>query len=141
MSGVNRHILVGHLGRDPESRPLTGGGQVVTFSLAVSETWRDKNSGERKQSTSWHNVVVYNDAIAKIAMQYLKKGSQAYIEGEVLTREFTQDGVKKSRTETVVKNFKGALVLLDRAERAPPPDENSYSSSSRPSDLDDEVPF
>lgn len=140
MSGVNRHILIGHLGRDPESRAMQSGAKVVTFSLAVSEQWRDKTTGEKKQHTSWHNVVVFNEPVGEIAMKYLKKGSQVYIEGEVLTRSYDKDAEKRYVTETVLKPFRGQLVLLDRAEKAPAPSESAYGSSSAPP-LDDEVPF
>jgi len=141
MAGVNRHILVGHLGRDPEQRAMTNGGKVVTFSLAVSESWKDKNSGERKESTSWHNVVVFNEGLGDIAMRYLRKGSQAYVEGEVLTRSYDANGTKKYVTETVLKPYRGSIVLLDRAEKAPVADPSAYGSPSAPPPVDDDVPF
>ena len=139
MSGVNRHILVGHLGRDPEGRPLANGGKVVTFSLAVSEQWRDRASGEKRQSTSWHQVVIFSEPLGETAMKFLKKGSHAYVEGEVLTRSYEKDGATRYVTETVLRPFRGALVLLDRAEKPPAPGEASYGASAAPPDSD--VPF
>jgi single-strand DNA-binding protein len=143
MSGsINKHIIIGRLGQDPKSRPTSTGGQVVTFSVATSHTWKDRDTGEKKENTQWHQVVIFNEPLGKIALEYLKKGSNVYLEGEVQTRSWETDGQKNYRTETVLNNFRGALTLLDRAERAPAPDENSYSKSSRPPpDLDDEIPF
>ena len=113
MSGVNKVILVGHLGKDPEIRTTQAGSKVVTFSLATSETWKDRNSGERKEKTEWHRVVIFNENIAQVAERYLKKGSQVYIEGMLETRKWTDNsGVEKFTTEIVVKQFKGELTLL-----------------------------
>ena len=139
MSGsVNKHILVGHLGKMPEQASTQAGAKVVRFSLATSRAWNDKATGERREATAWHNIVIFNEAAGEVAMKYLKKGSQCYIEGEVLTRSYERGGEKRYVTETVVQPFGGSLKLLDRAERAGTPDENSYSQSAPP---DDEIPY
>lgn len=115
MSGsVNKVILVGNLGRDPETRRLNSGEPVVNFSVATSETWRDKASGERRERTEWHNVVIFNENLAKIAEQYLKKGSKVYLEGQLQTRKYTdKNGVEKQATEIVLQRYRGELTLLD----------------------------
>ncbi len=115
MSGsVNKVILVGRLGKDPVARAMGSGDKVVSFSLATSETWRDKATGERKEKTEWHNVVIFNENLAKIAEQYVKKGSNIYIEGALQTRKWTdQSGVEKFTTEVVLQRFRGELTLLD----------------------------
>lgn len=115
MSGsVNKVILVGNLGKDPEVRRMTTGEAVVNLSVATSETWRDKASGERKEKTEWHRVVIFNEHLTKIAEQYLKKGSKVYLEGQLQTRKWTdKDGAEKYSTEIVLNRFNGTLVLLD----------------------------
>ena len=115
MSGsVNKVILVGNLGRDPEVRRLNSGDQVVNFTLATSENWRDKTTGERKEKTEWHRVVVFNEQIGKIVEQYCKKGSKVYVEGQLQTRKWTdQSGAEKYTTEIVLQRFRGELTLLD----------------------------
>src|SRR5882724_13031965 len=111
---VNKVILIGNLGRDPEVRRLTSGDPVVNLSIATSESWRDKASGERKERTEWHNVVIFNENLAKVAEQYLKKGSKIYVEGQLQTRKYTdQAGVEKYSTEIVLQNYRGELTLLD----------------------------
>ena len=111
---VNKVILVGNLGRDPEIRRMNNGESVVNFSIATSETWRDKATGERKERTEWHNVVIFNENLGKIAEQYLKKGSKVYVEGQLQTRKFTdKTGVEKLATEVVLQRFRGELTLLD----------------------------
>lgn len=111
---VNKVILVGNLGRDPEVRRMTSGDPVVNLSIATSETWRDKASGERKEKTEWHRVVIFNENLAKVAEQYLRKGSKIYIEGQLQTRKYTdKDGVEKYSTEIVLQRFRGELVMLD----------------------------
>lgn len=111
--GVNKVILVGRLGKDPETKEFGNGGRVVKFSLATSETWRDKNSGERKEKTEWHNVVIFNEGIGKIASQYLKKGSEVYLEGSLQTRKWQdQSGADKYTTEVVLQNFNSNMTLL-----------------------------
>src|ERR1700709_1878153 len=111
---VNKVILVGNLGRDPEVRRLTSGGPVVNLSIATSESWRDKASGERKEKTEWHRVVIFNENLAKVAEQYLKKGAKVYLEGQLQTRKYTdKDGAEKYSTEIVLQKFRGELVMLD----------------------------
>lgn len=117
MASVNKVILVGNLGRDPEVRRLTSGDPVVNLSIATSESWRDKASGERKEKTEWHRVVIFNENIAKVAEQYLKKGSKVYLEGQLQTRKYTdKGGTEKYSTEIVVQRFSGELVMLDGKE-------------------------
>ncbi|RJF87312.1 single-stranded DNA-binding protein [Oleomonas cavernae] len=111
---VNKVILVGNLGRDPESRTLQDGNPVVNLSVATSDTWKDKMSGERKERTEWHRVVIFNENLAKIAQNYLRKGSKVYIEGSLQTRKWTdQSGAEKFSTEVVLQRFRGELTLLD----------------------------
>ncbi|KUL96551.1 single-stranded DNA-binding protein [Bosea sp. WAO] len=111
---VNKVILVGNLGRDPEVRRLGSGEPVVNLRIATSETWRDKQSGERKERTEWHSVVIFNENLAKVAEQYLKKGSKVYIEGQLQTRKWQdQQGVEKYTTEIVLQRFRGELTILD----------------------------
>lgn len=111
---VNKVILVGNLGRDPEVRRMTSGEPIVNLSVATSESWRDKGTGERKEKTEWHRVVIFNENLAKVAEQYLRKGSKIYIEGQLATRKWTdKDGQEKYSTEIVLNRFRGELVLLD----------------------------
>jgi single-strand DNA-binding protein len=115
MSGsVNKVILIGNLGRDPEIRRMNSGDPVVSFSIATTESWRDKASGERKERTEWHNVVIFNEALGKIAEQYCKKGTKVYLEGQLQTRDYTdRDGNQRKATEVVLQRFRGELTLLD----------------------------
>jgi single-strand DNA-binding protein len=111
---VNKVILVGNLGKDPESRSMQSGDKVVNLSIATSESWKDKSSGERKEKTEWHRVVIWNQNIAKVAEDYLKKGSKVYIEGQLETRKWTdKDGVEKYSTEVVLRPYRGELTMLD----------------------------
>jgi single-strand DNA-binding protein len=151
MSSVNKVILVGHLGKDPEARSFQNGGEIVNMSLATSERWKDRASGEQKERTEWHNLIIMNDGLVKIAKQYLKKGSKVYVEGQLRTRKWQdQSGNDRWSTEIVLGTFNSALVLLDRREADP--GRNDYSSyadsrgagggAGRPADdLDDDVPF
>ncbi len=110
---VNKVIIVGNLGRDPEVRSFPAGGKVVNLNIATSETWRDKTSGERKERTEWHRVAIFNEALGKIAEQYLKKGSTVYIEGQLETRKWQdQSGADRFTTEIVLRQFRGELTLL-----------------------------
>ncbi|UGY08687.1 single-stranded DNA-binding protein [Phyllobacterium pellucidum] len=167
---VNKVILVGNLGADPEVRRLGSGDPVVNLRIATSESWRDKNSGERKEKTEWHSVVIFNDNLAKVAEQYLKKGMKVYLEGALQTRKWQdQTGNDRYSTEVVLQKFRGELQMLDsRGEGGGRSFENnsprgqvsdndygsdfgrsnaSSSSSSSSSggnfsrDLDDEIPF
>jgi single-strand DNA-binding protein len=154
---VNKVILVGNLGKDPEIRTLPSGDKIANFSLATSETWRDRNTGERKERTEWHRVVIFNDNLVKIAESYLRKGSKVYVEGALQTRKYEQGGVERYSTEIALQKFRGELTMLDgrseggggardgdmggsydpgpRASSSPGPKEHF------PADLDDEIPF
>ena len=148
---VNKVILVGNLGRDPEVRRLTSGDPVVNLSIATSESWRDKASGERKEKTEWHRVVIFNENLAKVAEQYLKKGAKVYIEGQLQTRKYTdKDGSEKYSTEIVLQKFRGELTMLDGRggegggdrERSPAmAGAGEGGRSFQRADLDDEIPF
>ena len=111
---VNKVILVGNLGRDPEVRRLNSGEPVVSLRIATSESWKDKGSGERKEKTEWHSVVIFNENLGRVAEQYLKKGSKVYIEGQLQTRKWAdQSGQEKYTTEIVLQRFRGELTILD----------------------------
>jgi single-strand DNA-binding protein len=168
---VNKVILVGNLGRDPEVRRLGSGDPVVNLRIATSETWKDKATGERKEKTEWHSVVIFNENLARVAEQYLKKGSKVYLEGQLQTRKWTdQQGVEKYSTEVVLQRFRGELTILDSRgggssefgdeepgqirsggdfgrspsqDRRPAPSSGGGSSGggSRYNDLDDDIPF
>jgi len=158
---VNKVILVGNLGKDPEVRRMQDGRPVVNLSVATSENWRDKTTGERREKTEWHRVVIFNEAVAKIAEQYLKKGAKVYLEGALQTRKYTdQQGVEKYSTEVVLQGFNAVLTMLDRAgggssELGSDAGGSDFGSSSpaprsrQPAtvgaggkrELDDEIPF
>jgi single-strand DNA-binding protein len=144
---VNKVILVGNLGKDPEVRRLQSGDPVVNLSLATSETWRDKASGERKEKTEWHRVVIFNKNLADVAEKYLRKGSKVYLEGALQTRKWTdKDGVEKYSTEVVLQNFRGELVMLDsRNAEGGGGRERVGAAEAAPSfqrdEMDDEIPF
>jgi single-strand DNA-binding protein len=111
---INKVILIGHLGRDPEVRSFSNGGKVCNLRLATSETWKDKTTGERKERTEWHSVSIFNEGLVRVAEQYLKKGSKVYIEGQLETRKWQdQSGADKYSTEVVLRPFSGTLVMLD----------------------------
>ena len=111
---VNKVILVGNLGRDPEIRSLQDGNKVANLSVATSETWRDRESGERRERTEWHRVVIFNDRLADVAEKYLRKGSKVYLEGQLQTRKWTgQDGQDRYTTEVVLQRYRGELTMLD----------------------------
>ena len=147
---VNKVILIGNLGRDPEVKRLNSGDPVVNLSVATSESWRDKASGERKERTEWHRIVIYNENLAKVAEQYLRKGSKVYLEGQLQSRKYTdKDGQEKYTTEIVLTRFRGELVLLDaradNSERSERPIASMAgagdSRSFHRDELDDEIPF
>ena len=157
MAGVNKVILVGNLGDDPESRSLNNGGEVVNLRVATSETWKDKD-GNRQERTEWHRVVIFNENLGRVAKSYLRKGSKVYLEGQIQTRKWQdQSGTDRYTTEVVLQRFRGELVLLDSrdggASRGDFADQDVGSpgggqrSQSRPqpatfdTDLDDDVPF
>lgn len=163
---VNKVILIGNLGRDPEARTMQNGGKVVSFSIATSETWNDKASGERKEKTQWHRIAIFNEKLGEIAEKYLKKGSTVYLEGSLESRKFTdKDGAERETFEVVLSRFRGELTLLGsrggesagsgaesggyapRASAARPaasPQRSGGAPSWEPAgggDLDDEIPF
>lgn len=116
---VNKVILVGNLGRDPESRSFQNGGKVVNLRIATSESWKDRNSGERREKTEWHSVAIFNENLCRIAEQYLRKGSKVYVEGQLQTRKWQdQQGQDRYTTEIVLQNFNGTLTLLDKPGEA-----------------------
>jgi single-strand DNA-binding protein len=114
MAGVNKVILVGNLGQDPQSRSFQNGGKVVNLRIATSETWKDRNTGERKERTEWHSVAIFNEGLANTAERYLRKGSKVYIEGQLQTRKWQdQNGQDRYTTEIVLQGFNGSMVMLD----------------------------
>jgi len=162
---VNKVILVGNLGKDPEARSFQNGGKVVNFTLATSETWNDRASGERREKTEWHNVVIRNEKLGEIAERYLRKGSKVYVEGSIQSRKYQdQSGQDKYITEVVVGPFRGELTMLSgrgeegaetgggsRSDRSPAPRQQparggggggaSWDAGRGAGDLDDEIPF
>jgi single-strand DNA-binding protein len=131
---VNKVILVGNLGRDPEVRTFGDGARVVSFSIATADTWKDKATGERKEKTEWHNVVIFNENLGKIAEQYCKKGTKVYLEGQLQTREYTdRDGNQRKVTEVVLTRFRGELTLLDSRGRGGATDAGGDSEASNTS--------
>ena len=129
---VNKVILVGNLGADPEIRRLNSGDPVVNIRIATSETWRDKNSRERKERTEWHNVVNFNDSLAKVAEQYLKKGMKVYVEGQLQTRKWQdQSGQDRYTTEVVLQKFRGELQMLDSRNQGEGGGQVSYDRGGR----------
>ena len=155
---VNKVILVGNLGADPEIRSLGSGDRVANLRVATSETWRDRTSGERKEKTEWHSVVIFNENLARIAEQYLRKGSKVYLEGQLQTRKWQdQSGVEKYTTEVVLQRFRGELTMLDgrggeaeqgggygggdRGFSSGPRQQSSAPREEFSHDLDDEIPF
>ena len=152
---VNKVILVGNLGADPEIRSLNSGDRVANLRIATSETWRDRSSGERKEKTEWHRVVIVNEQLAKVAEQYLKKGSTVYIEGQLQTRKWTDNsGAEKYSTEIVLQKFRGELTMLGGrgdgggssggyggGERSSGGRSGGGGRSDFSADLDDEIPF
>ena len=154
---VNKVTLIGNLGNDPEVKRLSNGDQLVNLSVATSETWRDKNSGERREKTEWHRVVIFNENLGRVAEQYLKKGMKVYIEGQLQTRswEDQQSGQKRYSTEIVLQRYRGDLQMLDRGEgggngrREGGGDRGGSFGQSGPMDrgggydrdIDDDIPF
>jgi single-strand DNA-binding protein len=137
---VNKVILVGNLGADPEIRRLNSGDPVVNLRIATSESWRDKNSGERKEKTEWHQVVIFNDNLAKVAEQYLKKGMKVYIEGQLQTRKWQdQSGQDRYSTEVVLQKFRGELQMLD-SRGGGGEGQVAYSGGGRSSDFGQSSP-
>ena len=156
---INKVILVGNLGRDPEVRFSQDGNKIVNMSLATSENWTDRSSGERREKTEWHRVVIFNDRLAEVAEKYLNKGSKVYLEGQLQTRKWTgNDGIEKYTTEVVLSRFRGELTMLDSRSGGGSedyggggepeyvaPDSSSAAGGGQGGgigdDLDDEIPF
>ena len=156
---VNKVILIGNLGADPEVRSLPSGGKVVNLRVATTDTWRDKNSGERKEKTEWHRVVIFNEGLTRVAEQYLRKGSKVYIEGSLQTRKWEKDGVDQYSTEVVLQGFNSTLTMLDGRGDGEGASSGGFSSprsaETRPSEgrrpaaapafqsggMDDDIPF
>jgi single-strand DNA-binding protein len=149
MSSVNKVILVGNLGRDPEVRTFQNGGKVCNLRIATSESWKDRNTGERREKTEWHSVAIHSEGLVRVAEQYLRKGSKAYIEGKLQTRKWQdQSGADRYSTEVVLQGFGARLVMLsgrDGGSQQGSYDDGGYGgqSQSRPpaQDIDDEIPF
>lgn len=143
MSGsVNKVILVGHLGKDPEIRTTQAGAKVASLSLATAKSWRDKATGERKEQTQWHRIVIFNEGLAKVAEQYLKKGAKVYMEGELATRNYKDNaGIERTVAEITLGAYGSALVMLDRRAGEPPPAEGEASYGSVKPPIDDDIPF
>ena len=157
---VNKVILVGNLGRDPEIRSFPSGGRVANFSIATSESWKDKQTGERKERTEWHRISVTNEGLVGIVERFVKKGSKVYIEGQLETRKYMdKDNVERYTTEVVLRPYRGELTLLDSRKDSGAPS-NDYDSAPQPmaaagggydapsgggsaprNDMDDEIPF
>lgn len=145
MASLNKVTLIGHLGKDPEMRTTQAGKQVANFSLATSEEWKDKATGEKRSVTQWHNVVIFNEALAKVAAQYLKKGSKVYIEGQLQTRKWQDNnGNDKYTTEVVLQAFNGTLILLggnnEGGQQQAKAAAQEYSGGGMIDDMDD-IPF
>ncbi|SDS16859.1 single-stranded DNA-binding protein [Bradyrhizobium canariense] len=158
---VNKVILVGNLGKDPEIRRTQDGRPIANLSVATSETWRDKGTGERKEKTEWHRVVIFNEGLCKVAEQYLKKGAKVYIEGQLQTRKWTdQAGAEKYSTEVVLQGFNSNLTMLDgrsggggnfgaedsgsdfgSSSPSSPAPRRAVAAGARNSDMDDDIPF
>lgn len=151
---LNKVMLIGNLGADPEVRNLPNGGKVVNMTIATSETWRDKNTGEKKEKTEWHRIVVFNEGLVKVIEQYLHKGDKVYLEGQLQTRKWTdQAGVEKYSTEVVLANFGGTMTMLQtkgdgdggqRSSSQQSKQNNPPRQSSQPAfdgGMDDDIPF
>ena len=150
MSSVNKVIIIGNLGHDPEVRNFPNGGKVCNLRIATSETWKDKNSGERKEKTEWHSVAIFSEPLVRVAEQYLRKGSKVYIEGQLETRKWQdQNGQDRYSTEVALRPFRSQLTMLDgRGNDDGGQSDDGYGQGGRPSggglsgsDMDDEIPF
>ena len=141
MSSVNRVYLIGNVGRDPEIRSTNDGTRMANLSLATSESWKDKNTGERKEKTEWHRIVVWNEGLVGVIEKYVRAGSKIYIEGQLQTRKWTdQQGQDRFTTEIVLQRFRGELVLLDSKPRDEQESGSGAAKTGDP-DFDDEIPF
>ena len=147
---LNKVLLIGRLGSDPEVKQMVNGKSVARFSLATSNTWKDKNTGERKEKTEWHRVVIFNEGLVNVVQQYVKKGAQVYIEGQLSTRKWTDEksGQDKYSTEVVLQGFNSTFTMLGGKNQGTSIQDNTETKSSLPNndkvpsnDLDDEIPF
>lgn len=154
---LNKVTLIGNLGADPDVRTMQNGGEVCNLSVATTESWKDKNSGEKREKTEWHRVVVFNPGLVGVCKSYLKKGSKVYLEGQLETRSWEQDGVKKYTTEVVLKSFNGTMLMLDSRSGGAGAgggfndNQSSYNAQPAPmggnaapapvDELEDEIPF
>jgi single-strand DNA-binding protein len=142
MASINKAIIIGRLGKDPQINTFQNGSKIASFTVATSETWNDKTTGERKERTEWHNIVINSPALVNLAETYLKKGSQAYIEGTIRTREYTdQNGLKRYVTEIVVAPFGGQIMLLDSKPTQSAPAETPQANEPVFDDDDSDIPF
>lgn len=145
MASLNKVMLIGNLGADPEIRSFSNGGKVANLRLATSETWKDKNTGERQERTEWHTVAIFNEGLVSVVERYLKKGSKVFVEGQLQTRKWQdQSGADRYSTEVVLRGFGGTLTMLD----SKPSDGGGYALTPSPApspppvdDLDDDIPF
>ncbi|MBN1783588.1 MAG: single-stranded DNA-binding protein [Alphaproteobacteria bacterium] len=147
-SSINKVILVGNIGQNPEVRQTQDGSKIVTFSVATSESWKDKTTGEKRDRTEWHRVVIFSNGLGELAERYLHKGSRIYIEGSLRTRKWQgNDGQDRYSTEIVLSNYNGTFVIMDRAngDSGSAPSSSSSSAPNTPApamdDIDDEIPF
>lgn len=149
---VNKAFLIGRVGKDPKVRQTNGGKKIASFSLATSESWRDRETGDRKERTQWHQIVVFSEPLAEIVEKYVKKGSLIGVEGQIESRKWTDNGQEKYTTEIVLRPFRGEINLFDRKEGGggpPPPDEDDYGTTKETNSdsgggggfPDDEIPF
>ena len=145
---VNKVILIGNLGRDPEVRTFQNGNKVCNLSIATSETWKDRDTGERRERTEWHSVAIFNETLARLAEQYLRKGSKVYIEGKLETRKWQdQSGQDRYSTEVVLRPYAGEMTFLDGKEgqggdQGQPRQDDGYGAGARPAqDIEDDIPF
>jgi single-strand DNA-binding protein len=136
MSSLNKVSLIGNLGKGPEIRAMQSGDEVCSFSLATSESWKDKSTGEKKEKTEWHNIVIWNQSLVKIAKSYLKKGDKIYLEGKLETRKWNKDGVDHYTTEVTLKQFNGSLILLGGGKQ-----HQQEATPTAAQEQEDEIPF
>lgn len=151
MASLNKVILIGSLGKDPEIRAMQNGNEIANLTIATSESWKDKNTGEKKEKSEWHRIVIFNPNLVNVAKNYLKKGSKIYLEGQLQTRKWTdKDGVEKYSTEIVLQNFGGTIIMLDGKNTATESTktelDNAYAKAEKALSgnagiLDDEIPF
>lgn len=140
MASINKAIILGNLGNDPQVSTTQSGAKIVTLSVATSETWKDKLTGERKERTEWHRVVIYNPALADIADRYLRKGSKVYLEGHIQTRKWEdKNGIERYTTEVVIQQFGGNLILLDSKPESIQPE--TFGNTNAYDGMDDDIPF